>query len=193
MVLQYVTAAMPKYLTRVFGPKCARAQMRHRAMTAAAARCCAATLRCRATPLSRPRRTWLTRRAPHSRAADSVPVGFLVAIQPALCVFLVPLVTAAAAHVPPLRMIAAGAAVSSLALLWLVVDVSIWAVVAFMVTLALGEAMWAPRLFEYTAAASPAGASCTWSALGAMPMFLAKLPTGLMSGALLETVRTSCA
>jgi hypothetical protein len=49
--------------------------------------------------------------------------------------------------------------------------------------------MWSPRLFEYTAAASPAGASCTWSALGAMPMFLAKLPTGLMSGALLETVR----
>ncbi len=51
-----------------------------------------------------------------------------------------------------------------------------------------GEAMWSPRLFEYTAAASPAGASCTWSALGAMPMFLAKLPTGLLSGALLEKV-----
>ena len=46
--------------------------------------------------------------------------------------------------------------------------------------------MWSPRLFEYTAVVSPAGASCTWAALGAMPLFLAKLPTGLLSGALLE-------
>jgi hypothetical protein len=46
--------------------------------------------------------------------------------------------------------------------------------------------MWSPRLFEYTAAVSPAGASCTWAALGALPLFLAKLPTGLLSGALLE-------
>ena len=67
-----------------------------------------------------------------------MPVGALVAIQPALCVFLVPLITAAAAHVPPLRMIAVGAAVSTCALLWLVADVAIWAVVAFMVTLAIG-------------------------------------------------------
>ena len=73
-------------------------------------------------------------------ACRSVPVGALVAIQPALCVFLVPLVTAAAAHVPPLRMIAAGAAVSTAALLWLVADVAIWAVVVFMVTLAVGAA-----------------------------------------------------
>ena len=129
--------------------------------------------------------SWLT----HELAARSVPVGALVAIQPALCVFLVPLVTACAAHVPALRMITAGAAVSSLALLWLVASVSIWAVVLFMVTLAVGEAMWSPRLFEYSAIVSPAGASCTWSALGAMPMFLAKLPTGLLSGALLEKVR----
>ena len=33
---------------------------------------------------------------------------------------------------------------------------------------------------------SPEGASCTWAALGALPLFLAKLPTGLLSGALLE-------
>jgi hypothetical protein len=46
--------------------------------------------------------------------------------------------------------------------------------------------MWSPRLFEYTAVVSPAGASCTWAALGALPLFLAKLPTGLLSGALLE-------
>ena len=46
--------------------------------------------------------------------------------------------------------------------------------------------MWSPRLFEYTAVVAPAGASCTWAALGALPLFLAKLPTGLLSGALLE-------
>ena len=46
--------------------------------------------------------------------------------------------------------------------------------------------MWSPRLFEYTAVVSPAGASCTWAALGALPLFMAKLPTGLLSGALLE-------
>ena len=128
-----------------------------------------------------------------------------MAIQPALCVFLVPLVTALAAHHQPLPMVAAGAAVSVAALLWLVADTAIWAVVLFMVTLAVGaspsfahrllrsprrcapgESMWSPRLFEYTAVVSPVGASCTWAALGALPLFLAKLPTGLLSGALLE-------
>ena len=118
-----------------------------------------------------------------------MPVGALVAIQPALCVFLVPLVTAVAPHVAPLRMIAEGAAISTLALLWLVADIAIWAVVLFMVTLALGESVWSPRLFEFTANVSPAGASCTWSAMGSLPMFLAKLPTGLLSGALLEKAR----
>ena len=67
-----------------------------------------------------------------------MPVGALVAIQPALCVFLVPLITALAAHHPPLPMVAAGAAVSVAALLWLVADTAIWAVVLFMVTLAVG-------------------------------------------------------
>lgn len=136
MVLQYVAAALPKYMTRAIGP--------------------------------------------------NVPVGALVAIQPALCVFLVPLVTALAAHRAPLPMVTAGAAVSVVALLWLVADTAIWAVVLFMVTLAVGESMWSPRLFEYTAAVSPAGASCTWAAMGALPLFLAKLPTGLLSGELLE-------
>ena len=67
-----------------------------------------------------------------------MPVGALVAIQPALCVFLVPLVTALAAHRDALAMVAAGAAVSVAALLWLVADTAIWAVVLFMVTLAVG-------------------------------------------------------
>ena len=65
-------------------------------------------------------------------------MGALVAIQPALCVFLVPLVTALAAHRQPLPMVTAGAAVSVAALLWLVADTAIWAVVLFMVTLAVG-------------------------------------------------------
>ncbi len=136
MLLQYVTAAMPKYVNRLFGA--------------------------------------------------GVPVGSLLSIPPLLCIFLVPLLTTTTAQTRALTMITAGALVSALSLLWLVASVSIWAVVLFLVTLALGDALWSPRLFDYAASVSPPSASSTWSALGAMPLFMAKLPAGLLSGVLLE-------
>ena len=136
MLLQYVTAAMPKFVTRLFG--------------------------------------------------EGVPVGSLLSIPPLLCIFLVPLLTATTLRVPVLTMITAGALVSSLSLLWLVSSVSLWAVLVFLVTLAVGDAMWSPRLFEYAAAVSPPAASSTWCALGALPLFAAKLPAGLLSGVLLD-------
>ena len=130
MVLQYVTAALPKYMTRAIGPKCVTLQpgCQHSAACSSVSPCIRAVVDASHNP------------------RGSVPVGALVAIQPALCVFLVPLVTALAAHHPPLPMVAAGAAVSVAALLWLVADTAIWAVVLFMVTLAVGASLRAALL-----------------------------------------------
>ena len=88
-------------------------------------------------------------------------------------------------RVSALTMITAGAVVTATSLVWLVSSISVWATVMFLVTFALGDAMWSPRLMEYAALVSPAAASSTWSALGAMPLFAAKLPAGLLSGVLL--------
>ena len=136
MLLTYVQAAMPKYLTRQLG--------------------------------------------------GHVPVGSLLSIPPAMCIFLVPLITTLSdGRVSAITMITVGAFVTAASLVWLVSSISVWATVMFLVTFALGDAMWSPRLMEYAAQVSPATASSTWSALGVMPLFAAKLPAGLLSGILL--------
>jgi POT family proton-dependent oligopeptide transporter len=136
MLLTYVQAAMPKYLSRQLG--------------------------------------------------GHVPIGSLLSIPPALCIFLVPLITTLSdGRVSALTMITAGAFVTAASLVWLVSSISVWSTVLFLVTFALGDAMWSPRLMEYAAQVSPATASSTWSALGTMPLFAAKLPAGLLSGILL--------
>jgi dipeptide/tripeptide permease len=50
----------------------------------------------------------------------------------------------------------------------------------------IGEAIWSPRLCEYTASIAPKGQAGSYMALSLLPYFVAKLIVGLMSGRLLE-------
>ncbi len=55
----------------------------------------------------------------------------------------------------------------------------------FTVFLSLGEALWSPRLYEYSAAIAPHGQEASYMALSLLPFFGAKLLVGGISGPLL--------
>ena len=54
-----------------------------------------------------------------------------------------------------------------------------------MVILSVGEVIWSPKLYEYTAAIAPAGQEGTYLGLSMVPWFLAKTSVSLISGHLL--------
>lgn len=56
----------------------------------------------------------------------------------------------------------------------------------FTVFLSLGEALWSPRLYEYSAAIAPHGQEASYMALSLLPFFGAKLLVGGLSGTLLN-------
>lgn len=114
------------------------------------------------------------------------PKGLVYAINPALIILLVPLVTAATTDVDPLVMIHYGTYVSAASVFFLAFSTSLWACVAFVATLSVGEAIWSPRLYDYTMSVVEEGREGTFMALSSAPIFLAKLPVGFMSGVLLQ-------
>jgi MFS family permease len=55
----------------------------------------------------------------------------------------------------------------------------------YVLVLSIGEALWNPRLYEYTAAIAPKGQEASYMSLSYLPYFVAKLFAGLLSGQLL--------
>ena len=55
----------------------------------------------------------------------------------------------------------------------------------FVIFLSIGEALWSPRLYEYSAAIAPRGQEASYMALSLLPFFGAKLLVGGISGPLL--------
>jgi dipeptide/tripeptide permease len=57
----------------------------------------------------------------------------------------------------------------------------------FVFFFSIGEAIWSPRLYEYTAAIAPKGKEGSYMAMSLLPYFVAKLFVGMLSGRLLQT------
>ena len=121
------------------------------------------------------------------RFGCNAPTGSIYSINPAIIILLVPLVTAGTTRIQPFDMIRAGSWVSAISpLLVTAWPSSYGGVIAFVVLLSLGEAVWSPRFYDYTMAVAPEGREGAFTALAAAPLFLATLPTGMLSGELLH-------
>jgi POT family proton-dependent oligopeptide transporter len=114
------------------------------------------------------------------------PKGLVYSINPFLIIILVPIITAATTAVEPLVMIHYGTYVSAMSVFFLAFSTSIWACVMFVITLSIGEALWSPRLYDFTMSVAQEGREGTYMALSSAPLFLAKLPVGFLSGLLLQ-------
>merc|ERR1719405_313904 len=84
-------------------------------------------------------------------------------------------------------MILLGSAVSAVSPFFLAMGHTYTTAIGFVVSLSLGEAIWSPRLFEYTVMVAEQGREGTYMALASAPTFMATLVSGAMSGWLLET------
>lgn len=114
--------------------------------------------------------------------------GKLYAINPALIILLVPVVTAATSKMKAYNVILLGTFVSAGSVMFMGLGESIGLIVAFQVCLSLGEALWSPRLYDYTASIAPPGKEASYMALSKVPMFFAKVGAGPASGFLLATL-----
>lgn len=114
------------------------------------------------------------------------PKGLVYSINPALIIILVPIISAATTTVDPLVMIHRGTYISALSVFFLALSTSLPACVLFVATLSIGEALWSPRLYDYTMSVAQEGREGTYMALSSAPLFLAKLPVGFLSGLLLQ-------
>ena len=81
-----------------------------------------------------------------------------------------------------------GSLISGLSPLALAISPSIPASVIFVILLSIGEALWSPRLYDYTVSIIEKGKEGIYLGLSHTPLFFAGLLSGVVSGELLESL-----
>ncbi|MBN2799213.1 MAG: MFS transporter [Deltaproteobacteria bacterium] len=137
-------------------------------------------------------------------------------LNPAIIIVLVPIVGVLSSRVTSYAMIAVGTVIASssvfflampaawfdglaqgtvghlIAHSWLGLDPAVAvnplyvSITLFVILFSIGEAIWSPRLYEYTASIAPEGQVGSYMALSLLPYFVAKFVVGIMSGRLLQ-------
>ena len=141
------------------------------------------------------------------------PIGFWLRLNTLLIIVLVPIVGALTQKVSAYRMITFGSLIAALSVFimalppaWFQSLADGWMgdwvghrwlglggqinpyyvmIFVFVVFLSVGEALWSPRLYEYTAAIAPKGQEASYMSLSYLPFFVAKLFVGSLSGLML--------
>ena len=111
--------------------------------------------------------------------------GRLYAINPLIIIFLVPVITSVTARMSDYKVIVVGTFISAASVFVLGLGEAIALVVVFQVVLSLGEALYSPRLYDYTANIAPPGKEASYMAFSKAPMFFAKVGAGPATGFLL--------
>ena len=134
-----------------------------------------------------------------SIAATDAPIGRLNSINPLLICFGVIISTPIVARFKLFNVMFFGIVVSSLSMLLLAIYPG-WFTAAFGLTIhegyqviilaqivlfGLGELIWSPRLYEYTAAVAPPGREASYMGLSSLPMFMARSAEGPLAGKML--------
>lgn len=117
----------------------------------------------------------------------NAPYGLIYSINPFLIIVLVPFVGLATRGISSFSMILYGSFIAAASPFWICVAPAYWTVILFMITLSIGEAIYSPRVYEYTMEVSGRGNEGLYSSLSSAPLFSVKLLVGGMSGWLLTT------
>ncbi len=118
---------------------------------------------------------------------EAFPVGTVWSINALLIIFLAPLGTALTRDRKPLNVLLLGAFLSALSPFVLCFGSSMNHQLGMILLLTIGEALWSPRLYEYSVSIAPRGRETTYVSLSALPYFFAKFLVGPTSGYLLAT------
>lgn len=109
-------------------------------------------------------------------------VGVLYSINPFMIIFLVPVLQGALTSYNHYDVIHYGSYITGLSPFIMVFFQKQWATAVFVVLLSIGESIWSPRWYDYSMSIAPRSREAMFSALASAPLFLAKMPVGLLSG-----------
>ncbi len=128
---------------------------------------------------------WLTIPQYTSRAFEGF-VGenfeFFVNLNPILIFILTPMVTALTAKKDTYNMMIIGTLVMALPTFILVMGPSFQNLMAYLIIMTIGEAMWQPRFLQWVAEIAPKNMTGIYMGIGQFPWFLTKVITSLYSG-----------
>jgi predicted MFS family arabinose efflux permease len=126
---------------------------------------------------------------------DDAGVGTLQALNPILVIIGLILFIPLLHRFKVFNMLMVGALITSLSMFltafppvagWDVAYFTYATTIGFLLVLTIGELIWSPRLYQFTAAISPKGQEGTYLGMSMIPYFSAKTVVGLFSGHMLE-------
>jgi POT family proton-dependent oligopeptide transporter len=132
---------------------------------------------------------WLTLPQYTSRAFDGI-VGdnfeFFVNLNPILIFVLTPIVTALTLKQSTYKMMIIGTMIMALPTFILATGPSFYTLMAYLLIMTVGEALWQPRFLQWVAEIAPKGMTGIYMGIGQFPWFLTKIITALYSGWFLQ-------
>jgi dipeptide/tripeptide permease len=114
--------------------------------------------------------------------------GKLYSINPFIIIFLVPVMTAITGRMKAFNVIMFGSFISAGSVFFMGLGESIALIVSFQIVLSIGEAIYSPRVYDYTANIAPPGREASYMAYSKAPMFFAKVAAGPITGILLANL-----
>jgi hypothetical protein len=128
---------------------------------------------------------WLTLPLYTSRAFEgfvSDNFEFFVNLNPILIFILAPMVTALTSKKDTYTMMIIGTFVMASPTFILALGPNIYTLIAYLIIMTLGEAMWQPRFLQWVAEIAPKNMTGIYMGIGQFPWFLTKVITSLYSG-----------
>ncbi|MCK4750467.1 MAG: MFS transporter, partial [Bacteroidales bacterium] len=128
---------------------------------------------------------WLTLPQYTSRAFEgfvSDNFEFFVNLNPLLIFILAPVVTALTSQKNTYKMMIIGTFVMGAPTLFLALGPSIYTLMAYLIFMTIGEAMWQPRFLQWVAEIAPKNMTGIYMGIGQFPWFLTKIFTAIYSG-----------
>ncbi|MDV7390108.1 hypothetical protein RZS08_02090, partial [Arthrospira platensis SPKY1] len=107
---------------------------------------------------------------------------FFVNFNPLLIFVLTPIVAAYTAKKDTYKMMIYGTLIMGLSPFILTAGPHIGTLMAFLVVMTLGEAMWQPRFLQWVAEIAPKNMTGIYMGLGQFPWFLTKVITAIYAG-----------
>lgn len=132
---------------------------------------------------------WLTLPLYTSRAFDGFVqqnFEFFVNLNPILIFVLTPVVTAFTSKQHTYKMMILGTLIMALPTFLLVLGPNMNTLLAYLLLMTIGEAMWQPRYLQWVAQIAPKGMTGIYMGIGQFPWFLTKVITSMYSGWFLQ-------
>lgn len=128
---------------------------------------------------------WLTLPQYTSRAFEGFVQDnfeFFVNLNPIMIFILTPMVTALTSKKNTYTMMIIGTFVMASPTFFLALGPKVETLMAFLIIMTIGEAMWQPRFLQWVAEIAPKNMTGIYMGIGQFPWFLTKIITGLYSG-----------